>query len=78
RLGEPLAQVPDGTRARVMSVTEELPEMLRYLGEIGIRPGVELHVARKAPLGGPVTIGIDGGSHAISLELASMIVVKKV
>ena len=76
RSGEPLAQVPDGTRARVVSVTEELPEMLRYLGEIGIRPGVDLHVARKAPLGGPVTIEVGGGSHAISLELASMIVVK--
>ncbi len=73
RLGEPLAQVPDGARARVVSVTEELPEMLRYLGEIGIRPGVDLRIAHKAPLGGPITIEIGGTRHAISLELAGMI-----
>jgi DtxR family transcriptional regulator, Mn-dependent transcriptional regulator len=71
--GKPLAQVPEGIRATVCSVTEELPEMLRYLGHIGVRPGVELNVVSKAPLGGPVTIEVDGTRHAISLELAGMI-----
>ncbi len=73
--GEPLAQLPEGKRARVESVTEELPEILRYLGEIGLRPGVELGLVRKAPLGGPLTIEIGGASHAISLELARMVMV---
>jgi DtxR family transcriptional regulator, Mn-dependent transcriptional regulator len=73
--GEPLAQVPEGTRGRVESVTEEFPEILRYLAEIGLRPGVEITLVQKAPLGGPLTIAIDGKRHAISLELAGLVTV---
>jgi DtxR family transcriptional regulator, Mn-dependent transcriptional regulator len=75
-IGEPLAQVPTGTRARVESVTEELPEILRYLAEIGLRPGVEIAIVQKAPLGGPITVAVNGAQHAISLELAAMITVR--
>ena len=74
--GEPLAQMPEGTHARIESVTEELPEILRYLGEIGMRPGVDVSVVQKAPLGGPVTIKVNGSTHAISLELARMVTVR--
>jgi DtxR family transcriptional regulator, Mn-dependent transcriptional regulator len=76
-IGEPLAQVAVGTNTRVESVTEELPEILRYLAEIGLRPGVEISVLQKAPLGGPITIGVNGAQHAISLELAAMITVRE-
>ena len=75
RTGEPLAQVPEGTRGRVESVTEEFPEILRYLDEIGLRPGVEITLVQKAPLGGPLTIAVNGKSHAISLELAGLVTV---
>ena len=74
-IGDPLAQTPIGSKARVESVTEELPEILRYLAEIGLRPGVEITVVEKAPLGGPMTIGINGKKHAISLELAGLVTV---
>ena len=73
--GEPLAQMPEGSSVSVSSVTEELPEILRYLGDIGMRPGARLRVVAKAPLGGPVTVEIDGKRHAISLELAAMVMV---
>jgi DtxR family Mn-dependent transcriptional regulator len=75
RTGEPLAQVPEGTRGRVESVTEEFPEILRYLDEIGLRPGVEITLVQKAPLGGPLTIAVNGKRHAISLELAGLVTV---
>ena len=71
----PLAQLPIGGSATVHGVTEEVPEMLRYLGGIGLRPGVTIEVRQKAPLGGPVTVAINGIDHAISLELARMITV---
>lgn len=73
--GEPLAQMPEGSSVSVSSVTEELPEILRYLGDIGMRPGARLRLVAKAPLGGPVTVEIDGKRHAISLELAAMVMV---
>ena len=73
--GEPLAQAAEGARTRVESLTEELPEILRYLGEIGLRPGVEVRLVQRAPLGGPLTIDVGGARHAISLELARMVMV---
>jgi DtxR family Mn-dependent transcriptional regulator len=74
--GFPLAQLDVGADARVHGVTEEVPEMLRYLGSIGLRPGAEVKLLEKAPLGGPVTVRIGGErQHAISLELARMVIV---
>ncbi|MBV8491731.1 MAG: metal-dependent transcriptional regulator, partial [Candidatus Eremiobacteraeota bacterium] len=77
RIGVPLAQVEEGKRAVVSGVSEEIPEMLRYLGEVGLRPGANLRVIDKAPLGGPVTIEVEKKRHAISLELARMVMVDK-
>ncbi|GAC1490676.1 MAG: metal-dependent transcriptional regulator [Vulcanimicrobiaceae bacterium] len=76
RPGVPLAQLEMGAETTVYGVTEELSEMLRYLGEIGLRPGAEIVVLEKAPLGGPITVRVGGErQHAISLELARMVTV---
>ena len=75
REGHPLAQLDEGASAVVQGVTDEVPEILRYLGEIGLRPGAHVHVHEKAPLGGPMTVEVDKRSHAISLELARMVIV---
>ncbi len=75
RPGVPLAQVGPGEVTRVFRVTEELSEMLRYLGEIGLRPGADVTIVEKAPLGGPITIRVSERQHAISLELARMVTV---
>jgi DtxR family Mn-dependent transcriptional regulator len=76
RPGFPLAQLEVGAAARVHGVTEEVPEMLRYLGSIDLRPGADVVLVEKAPLGGPVTVRIGPErTHAISLELARMVIV---
>jgi DtxR family transcriptional regulator, Mn-dependent transcriptional regulator len=75
RAGTPLAQVEPGKHVTVSGVTEQMPEMLRYLGQVGLRPGARLEVVEKAPLGGPVTIEVDGERHAISLELARTVMI---
>ncbi len=75
RTGIPLAQVEPGQRVAVAGVTEQMPEILRYLGQVGVRPGVYLNVVAKAPLGGPVTIEVEGERHAISLELARTVMI---
>lgn len=76
RPGIPLAQLNAGDEARVFGVTEEISEMLRYLGEIGLRPGADVRLVQKAPLDGPITVAIaNGDTHAISLELAKMVMV---
>ncbi len=75
RAGVPLAQVDPGTDVTVTGVTEQVPEILRYLGQVGLRPGARLRVLEKAPLGGPITIDVGGTHHAISLELARMVMI---
>jgi DtxR family Mn-dependent transcriptional regulator len=76
RPGIPLAQLSPGDDAQVFGVTEELSEILKYLGEIGLRPGADVRIVDKAPLGGPITVAMASGvKHAISLELAKMVTV---
>jgi DtxR family transcriptional regulator, Mn-dependent transcriptional regulator len=75
RAGIPLAQVEAGENVTVAGVSEQMPEILRYLGQVGVRPGVRLSVVEKAPLGGPVTIDVAGERHAISLELARTVMI---
>lgn len=75
RSGVPLAQLDVGTDAVVHGVTEEVPEILRYLSTVGLRPGAHVRVHDKAPLGGPLTVEIEERRHAISLELARMVMV---
>jgi DtxR family Mn-dependent transcriptional regulator len=75
RPGVPLAQLSSGQHALVHGVTEEISEILRYLADVGLRPGARVFVSEKAPLGGPITVRVNEKSHAVSLELARMIVV---
>jgi DtxR family Mn-dependent transcriptional regulator len=77
RSGVPLAQIEAGSRAVVRGVTDVVPEILRYLGEVGLRPGTQVRVLEKGPLGGPVTVEIGDARHAISLELARMVIAEE-
>jgi DtxR family Mn-dependent transcriptional regulator len=76
RPGVKLAGLRPGAAARIIDVTEDLPEMLRYLDSIGMRPGAEIDVVECGPLGGPMTVTNARGRHAISLELARLITVE--
>jgi DtxR family transcriptional regulator, Mn-dependent transcriptional regulator len=74
-IGQPIAQLEVGGRARLHSVTEQMTELLRYLSEIGLQRGTSIEIVERAPLGGPITIAYDGRRQAISLELAKQITV---
>jgi Fe2+ transport system protein FeoA len=75
RPGVKLADLLPGAAARVIDVIEDVPEMLRYLDSIGMRPGAEIDVVECGPLGGPITVTNARGRHAISIELARLITV---
>ena len=49
------------------------PELLRYLGELGLVPDAGVEMLAQAPFGGPVTVRTSSGEHAISRELADRI-----
>jgi DtxR family Mn-dependent transcriptional regulator len=67
--------VNTGEHAVVERVSDTVPEALRYLGEAGIRPGVEVEVVERGPLNGPlfVRLGLAGEPHALSRELAEAV-----
>ncbi len=53
-----LADLPAGTRGTVMSVSDKDPAMLRYLGELELRPGATICVLARAPYDGPIDVMI--------------------
>ena len=70
-----LWDVPAGSEAEVDRVSDSAGETLRYLGELGIKPGVRLSVLGRGPVNGPLLIRLpDGASEtAISRELAEAV-----
>ncbi len=62
--GPGLSEVPEGGRARVVHLHASCP-IRRRLADMGILPGVEVEMVRKAPLGGPVEIALDGFSLSL-------------
>jgi DtxR family Mn-dependent transcriptional regulator len=71
-----LAELGAGYGARVVRVSDEDPEMLRYLGELEIMPGAELIVISKAPYEGPITLTVSGTMLAIGPQLAAQVMVE--
>jgi DtxR family transcriptional regulator, Mn-dependent transcriptional regulator len=70
-----LWDAPEGRQVTVRSVSDSIPDALRYLGSIGIRPGAHLQVVSRGPVGGPLFVKVeDGGSPvALSREVAEAI-----
>jgi DtxR family transcriptional regulator, Mn-dependent transcriptional regulator len=68
-----LLELEPGTLVSIARVPDGDPELLRYLGELGVVPGSHLELVAYAPFGGPVTVRTDRGEHAISRDLAERI-----
>ncbi|HVF52490.1 MAG TPA: metal-dependent transcriptional regulator [Actinomycetota bacterium] len=71
-----LWDVADGERSAVDRVPDERGEVLRYLGDVGIRPGSEVEVVGRGPVGGPLFVRVHPGPdgvHALSKDLAEAV-----
>jgi DtxR family Mn-dependent transcriptional regulator len=69
----PLSEAALGETFRVERVRDRDREALRYLGELGVRPGVVLDVVGQAPFGGPLWVRIGGRRHAMGSELTEIV-----
>jgi DtxR family transcriptional regulator, Mn-dependent transcriptional regulator len=78
RLDSPLSTLAAGEAATVARVKPTDPELLRYLGGLGIYPQVALTVEAVAPFDGPVTVLVAGQRHAIGRAVAAQIFVADV
>ena len=66
--------------ATVERVQDEDGSRLRYLDELGIRPGTTIKILDKAPFDGPITFRVEGKrsapARAIAVSLASQVYVE--
>jgi DtxR family Mn-dependent transcriptional regulator len=72
-----LSDLAPGQKAVIAEVSDHDPEMLRYLGELGLFPQVEVTVTASAPFDGPLTLQIGDQEHALGREVAQYILVKE-
>jgi len=61
-----LTDVAVGERARVRQVMDDDGERLRYLAELGIRPGSIIRLLDRAPFDGPITLWVGDGSGGVT------------
>lgn len=71
-----LADVPQNRPVRVTRVLCQAPEILRYLGELGIYPGTDVTVRERAPFEGPLLVEVGKHVHAISHAISREICVE--
>jgi DtxR family Mn-dependent transcriptional regulator len=71
-----LSDLEPGERAVVAEVSDHDPELLRYLGEMGLFPQTKLRLISAAPFQGPLTIEIGGRERAVGREVAGHVLVE--
>jgi len=72
-----LAELPVDRRARILRVSDEDGEMLRYLAGLDIVPGVEVVVVGREPFGGPISLRVGANLRSVGPELATHIRVEE-
>ena len=72
-----LTDLTPGSPAEVLEVKHDIPELLRFLGEIELRPGAKVVVKHREAAAGVVTIEIDGRERTVSAQLAGDIRVRR-
>lgn len=76
-----LSQVERGERVRVARISEyaeNVADILRYLGDCGLRPGAEVTVADVASLHNSVTLRVDNRHFSLTPALAEFVWVSRV
>ena len=73
-----LAELEVGSTGVVVRVSDEDPEMLRYLAELAIVPGKRLTVKAHAPFDGPITLSAGRQELSIGPALAAQVMVSPI
>jgi DtxR family Mn-dependent transcriptional regulator len=68
--GVPLADVEEGASVRVLRFENEAEDLLHYLMDSGLQPGLE---GKLASSGDDVVIDVDGGSRSVSRSVAETV-----
>lgn len=74
---KPLTELGLKQKAAIALVSEEDPEMLKYLATLGLLPGVEIVVEEVGPFHGPLLVNVGGAKYALGRDLAVKIMVRE-
>jgi DtxR family Mn-dependent transcriptional regulator len=69
----PLSEIDPGETVEIRRVSAEDGELLRYLGGLDLRPGVQVQVVEREPFRGPITVVADGRQRVIGHEVAGQL-----
>jgi DtxR family Mn-dependent transcriptional regulator len=79
RNGHRLSQLKEGQAGQILRVSDQDPEKLCYLGQLGLYPEVPVQLLKRAPFGGPLHIRVGDAAHhkehMLGVELADHIIV---
>ena len=70
-----LTEVKIGQRAVITRILDESPDLLKYLGELGMYPQVPVQVVSVAPFQGPLTLLVGDGEKIIGYNAAAQVFV---
>lgn len=74
----PLTAVSPGQKVLVARIPDDgNSERLRYLAELGLRPGTEVMITAVAPFDGPITLDIEGDSKVVGFTIAQAVLVSE-
>jgi DtxR family Mn-dependent transcriptional regulator len=76
--GTRLNELADGRAATVARVQSDDPELLRYLGQLGLYPGAPVCIHRREPFSGPLFIRVGDNEHTIGREVGDSVFVQVV
>src|SRR5712692_11482815 len=77
-ISEPLSTVLPGQQVIVQRVSDDHPDLLRYLTSLGLIPGALIQVEAVAPYGGVYTVRIGEQTHAIGDAVTQAILVRPI
>ncbi|MDP6052523.1 MAG: metal-dependent transcriptional regulator [Candidatus Latescibacteria bacterium] len=72
---EPLVNIAPGQSAIIRRVPDSDPALLRYLGELGLKPDATVVVLKKEPFDGPLMLRIGDREHYLGHQTAHGVLV---
>ena len=67
---DPLCEGDVGKKFKVQRVSDENPDLLHYLEDMGLLPGAHVVIVEKAPFDGPLTVSIDSEEKTVGFAVA--------
>lgn len=72
----PLNTMNVGEKGVIERVSEEEPQLLQYLADLGLLPDARISIKEVAPFRGPVLVNVAGAQYALGQEVAAKIMVR--